>query len=80
MNTITLFILPQKKKPVELFYDKRANMSSEEIDKIRQVNIEKLVIKQNKDIEIHNRNRKPVKNYKTGDIIYVRHNKRLGSK
>lgn len=52
----------------------------DEYKKTRQSNIEKLKQKQTKDLRYQNKNRHNVKNYNIGDVIYVKHNKRLGSK
>lgn len=68
------------KKPVELFHGRIPNISPEDFEKTRLSNIEKLKDKQLKDIKQHNKSRKRIKNYKPGENIYIKHNKRLGSK
>lgn len=68
------------KRPVELYYGRVPNASPEQLENIRLSNIEKLKKKQEKDLNFHNKTRKPVKTYQPGQIIYVKHNKRLGSK
>lgn len=68
------------KKPVELFLGRSPNITPEEFENNRQKNIEKILQKQQKDIKYHNKKRKPPKTYNPGDVIYVKHNKRLGSK
>lgn len=37
-------------------------------------------MKQQKGLENHNRKRQPLKTYAVGEVVYVRQNKRLGSK
>lgn len=68
------------KKPVELFFGRSPRFTPEDFEKNRINNLEKLKEKQQKDIRHHNKKRKPLKNYETGQTIYVRHNKRLGTK
>ncbi|HBS53334.1 MAG TPA: hypothetical protein DD806_04965 [Flavobacterium sp.] len=68
------------KKPVVLFLGRIPNLSPEKFEEARLGNIEKLNIKQQKDITFHNKKISPIKNYIPGQIIYVKHNKRLGSK
>lgn len=68
------------KKPVELFYGRSSNANPATIEKVRQDNIKKIQNKQIKDIEQHNKKRSQIKNYNKGQTIYVKHNKRLGSK
>lgn len=68
------------KKPVELYFGRIPNVDPEDLEKLRLGNIEKLKGKQQKDIKYHNQKRKPIKEYRAGQIIYVKHNKRLGSK
>lgn len=68
------------KKPVELFYGRSINANPENFEENRQKNIERLKRKQEKDIKFHNKRRKPIKTYRAGDTIYVKHNKRLGTK
>lgn len=68
------------KKPAELFLGKINRANPEDLEKIRTNNIEKLKNKQQKDIEQHNKKRLPMKTYEIGESIYVKMNKRLGSK
>lgn len=68
------------KKPVELFYGRTPNVNPEEFEKTRLSNIEKLKEQQAKNIEFHNKKRKSIKTYEVGETIYVKHNKRIGSK
>jgi hypothetical protein len=68
------------KKPVVLFYGRIPNITPENFEKARLSNIEKLKLKQEQDMAFHNKKRSPVKMYEPGQIIFVKHNKRLGSK
>lgn len=68
------------KKPIELFFGRRVSTSPEQYENARKENIEAIVKKQAKDIENHNKKRKPFKDYIPGQKIYVKINKRLGSK
>lgn len=69
-----------KKKPVEAFYGRTPNANPEELEEARRNNVQKLREKQNKDLKYHNTKRKPIKNYEVGQVIFVKHNKRIGSK
>lgn len=69
-----------KKKPVELYFGRSSRVSPADFEKSRLDNIERLKQKQQKDIIHHNKKRKPVKNYEVGQTIFVKHNKRIGSK
>lgn len=68
------------KKPIELFLGRNPRISPEEFEKTRSNNLEKLKAKQQKDRELHNKKRKDIKQYEVGQTIFVKHNKRLGSK
>lgn len=68
------------KKPVELLMGRVPNVNPEELENIRLTNIQKLKRKQYIDMEHHNKTRQPIKDYEIGDIVYVRQNKRKGSK
>lgn len=68
------------KKPVELFYGRTPHITPKEFENARLSNIEKLRQKQDRNLDYHNKNRKPVKDYEPGQIIFVKHNVRLGSK
>jgi Reverse transcriptase (RNA-dependent DNA polymerase)/RNase H-like domain found in reverse transcriptase/Integrase zinc binding domain len=68
------------KKPVVLFLGRIPNVNPENYEKARLSNIEKLKSKQEKDMDFHNKKRTEIKTYEPGDTIYVKHNKRLGSK
>lgn len=68
------------KTPVELFYGRISRVDPQQFERSRFLNIERLKEKQQKDLRNHNKKRKPIKTYQPGQIIYVKHNKRLGSK
>ena len=68
------------KKPVELFFGRIPDVTPEQFEQARLSNIERLIAKQEKDINYHNKKRNLTKQYSPGDIIYVKHNKRIGSK
>jgi hypothetical protein len=68
------------KKPVVLFFGRIPNITPENFEKARLNNIEKIRLKQEQDMAFHNKKRSPVKTYEPGQIIFVKHNKRLGSK
>jgi hypothetical protein len=65
------------KKPIDLFLGQVPNESTEEM---HFLNTDKIKRKELKDLNYHNKKRKPIKNYNVGDVIYVKHNKRLGTK
>lgn len=44
------------------------------------INIEKLRLKRTKDLNTHNKNLQPIKDYETGQVVFVKQNKRIGSK
>lgn len=68
------------RKPIELFFGRRVNTNPEQYENARKENIEAIVMKQEKDIKFHNKKRNPFKNYSPGQKIYVKINKRLGTK
>lgn len=68
------------KKPVELYFGRIPNADPEQLEQIRLDNITRLKQKQTKDLNFHNKTRKAIKTYQTGETIYVKCNKRLGSK
>jgi len=63
-----------------LFYGRVANTNPDNLERLRLGNIEKLRTKQAKDLQYHNKKRKPIKQYSPGDISYVKRNKIIGSK
>lgn len=68
------------KKPIELFFGRRVSTSPDQYENARRETIEAIVNKQAKDIETHNKKRNPFKDYTPGQKVYVKINKRLGSK
>lgn len=69
-----------RKKPVEIYFGRTPNIDPDQYERVRLGNIAKLRVKQEKDMKNHNKKRKPAKQYSSGDVIYVKHNKRIGSK
>lgn len=67
------------KKPMDLFFS-RDTESEAQIKDAHLKNINKLKSKQEADIKYHNKKRSELKDYSPGDFIYVKVNKRLGSK
>lgn len=68
------------KKPIEVFFGRNVSTDPDQFEKSRQDNISRLKEKQALDLLNHNKKRKPIKNYNTGEVIYIKVNKRLGSK
>lgn len=68
-----------KKKPIETFFGNRVFSDPVRLDEFRLKNIDLLRQKQTADLDYHNRNRS-TRQYHPGDIIFVKLNKRLGSK
>lgn len=69
-----------KYKPIELFFGRRVSTNPEIYEQIKQNNIQKLKAKQDLDLKFHNKNRKDIINYTPGQTIYVKINKRQGTK
>lgn len=69
-----------QRKPIELFYGRIVSTSPEQLENSRKDNIEVLKAKQIKDLDSHNKKRQPIKDYHVGEEIYVKNNKRVGSK
>ncbi|XP_075150854.1 uncharacterized protein LOC142224962 [Haematobia irritans] len=67
-------------RPLEVFFGRRVSTDPEAYERTRQDNIQRLKDKQAIDLKNHNKNREPIKQYKPGDVIYVKVNKRLGTK
>lgn len=67
-------------KPIENFFGRKVYINPEQYEAARQNNIQRLKLKQEKDLEHHNKNKTPCKNYKSGQTIYVKINKRYGTK
>lgn len=68
-----------KKTPIETFFGNRVFSDPQKTEEFHKENSQLLKQKQDTDLEYHNKNRR-TKNYSPGDIIFVRVNKRLGSK
>lgn len=68
------------KKPFEAFFGRKSygNDAEREKDRIQMINDIKK--KQLADLYYHNRNRKEPTSYSVGEVIYVKQNKRLGTK
>lgn len=67
-------------KPIELFFGRRIH-SNPELRKHERENIErKIKYKQEKNLAYHNKKRTQIINYKEGDEILVKINKRIGNK
>lgn len=67
-------------RPVDLYFGRTVDFSPQDIETTRRNNVEKLRQKQNLDLAFHNKNKRPVKEYIAGQIVYVKTNKRLGTK
>lgn len=68
------------KRPVEIYFGRSPNADPEQLEQTRLSNIEKLKAKQIRDLEYHNKKRKSIKTYQPGQVVFVKQNKRLGSK
>lgn len=69
-----------KSKPIEIFFGNRIYSDPQQLEQQRQDNIALLKKKQELDLLYHNKNRTENKNFSPGEVIYVKINKRLGSK
>lgn len=69
-----------KKKPIEAFFIGRVSTNPHEIEKFKLENIKRLQEKQVADINYHNKRKTVPKTYEPGQTIYVKENKRLGTK
>lgn len=68
------------KRPVDIFFGRTVDFSPGSYERTREDNMTKLKKKQEKDLEYHNKNKKEIKQYIPGQEIFVRVNKRLGTK
>lgn len=68
------------RKPVDMFFGRTVDFSPVSYDRTRGDNMLKLQKKQEKDLEYHNKSKKEIKQYIPGQEIFVRVNKRLGTK
>lgn len=68
------------RKPVEAFFGRRVGTNPEGTEKERGEIIQRLKAKQVEDRNYHNRKKTPPKTYEPGQHIFVKENKRLGTK
>jgi len=68
------------KKPRDIFFGMAACNDPEKAEENRKKIVDKLTGKQKADLEYHNKNKNEVKNYEQGEVIFVKIDKRLGSK
>ena len=68
-----------RKKPIEIFFGRKCRNQKEIEDERKEIS-NRLKEKQEQDLEKHNKDRDKIKNYSVGEKIYVKVNKRLGSK
>lgn len=68
------------RKPVDLFFGRTVDFSPQDYETTRLSNVERLKRKQEKDLAYHNKKRNTAKEYVPGQLVYVRSNKRLGTK
>lgn len=68
------------KKPVETFFGRIVSSDPKKLENVRQDTLTRLKEKQLTDLEPHNKKRTPLIDYKPGDTIYVKIDKRLGTK
>lgn len=68
------------RKPVDMFFGRTVDFSPGSYERTRENNITMLKKKQEKDLNYHNKDKKDVKQYIPGQEIFVRVNKRLGTK
>lgn len=72
-NTIPLYVHSTTgKKTIDVFFGREVNARQDILDKLKS--------KQLGSLEWHNKKRKKIKQYKPGDEIFVKINKRLRSK
>lgn len=68
------------KKPVEVFYGRTVTTDPKQLEEFRKETMRKLEEKQARDLTYHNQKRTALRTYSEGDVIYVRINKRQGTK
>lgn len=68
------------KKPVDMFFGRTVDFSPGSYERTRENNIKMLKRKQEKDLNYHNKDKDEIKQYIPGQEIFVRVNKRLGTK
>lgn len=69
-----------KKKPIEAFFLGRVSTNPHDIEKAKQDTIKRLKEKQLEDRTYHNKTKTAPKTYEPGQTIFVKENKRLGTK
>lgn len=69
-----------KKRPIEAFFGRTVSTDPEQYEKARQEISGQIAEKQKTDLEYHNKNRHKIKTYSPGETIFVKINKRLGTK
>lgn len=69
-----------KKKPIETFFLGRVSTNPQEIERVKLDTIKRLQQKQVEDMNYHNKKKTIPKTYESGETIYVKENKRLGTK
>lgn len=68
------------KKPIEVFFGRKVYTDSSHHNNDRLSIMAKIKEKQELDLRTHNKHRTEIKNYKPGDLVFVKGNKRLGNK
>lgn len=69
-----------QRKPVEAFFGRRISTDPKVIKKEKENISQRLKEKQTEDIDYHNRTKTTPKIYEPGQTIFVKENKRLGTK
>lgn len=69
-----------ERKPVDLFFGRTVDFSPGSYDRTRHSNMEKIQEKQKQNLEYHNKGKHDDKQYTPGQVVFVRINKRLGTK
>lgn len=68
------------KRPVDIFFGRTVDFSPGSYDRTRQTNLERLQDKQEKDLRYHNKGRSEPIKYIPGQSVFVKINRRLGTK
>lgn len=68
------------KRPIDVFFGRNLKADPEALENARMEVIESLKAKQENDLKQHNKSRQKIIQYEPGDTVYVKVNKRLGSK
>lgn len=80
MNTTIRYTRQLEKKPVDLFFGRTVDFSPESYDRTRQSNMERIQETQKRNLEYHIRRKRDGKEYIPGQTIFVKINKRSGTK